>query len=749
MKEKTGPLKGLRVIDFGQYIAGPAAAMILADYGADVIHIDPPGGPRWNDYDVNAVLMRGKRNISLDLKDLKDREIALKLIDTADIVIENFRPGVMDRLGLGWEECHKRDPQLVYCSLPGFSKDDKKRREWQGWEGIVSADGGLYNGRDPVNGEWIRFDALPLASLFAAVIACHSIIAALIVREKSGQGQYVESSLYDACFEVDSTRGVDKQVPMLPGGLTRPKDMANGSLITRMMIKYPCKDGRYIQITPPPRGYRAICTTFFPKEWFTEGPPANAEEIVKEVMLTKTMKEWEEYCQTELGAGVASSLTSEEWMHEAHAQDSRTVIHVDDPVLGETLQPGVPALMLRSGDCAGAEPRHAPDADREEILSELKSPAKKKKYGDGPVEPPLKGIKVLDLSQVVAGPTAGRIFAEYGAEVLKINNPRLLDNFTALAGYETQYNGKKTIFLDLKSEEGKAVMEDLIREYDVFHCNFAQAAYQHLHYTEEELLARNPRMILSQINIHSLGGGREWYRGHEDLGEAITGMSVRYSGTYRPQTLSLLVLDHLTGQMSVLGVLLALYDRMLTGKPQRTQSCLSRSSTWAQIPFMLSYKGKVWDEPAGPKATGYGPLNRIFKACDKEFFLCADVDELRKVPELKELSDDENAAAKALESIFAGKEREYWLSTLRENGISVSPCRLFKLEFAGDEYAFERGIAKVEDHPGIGTLRTTHCGPRMSLTPPKPCYPSHMPGMDTEEFLAEYYKAHPKKDKKA
>ena len=339
---------------------------------------------------------------------------------------------------------------------------------------------------------------------------------------------------------------------------------------------------------------------------------------------------------------------------------------------------------------------------------------------------------------MVAGPTAGRVLAEYGAEVLKINNPRLLDNFTALAGYETQYNGKKTIFLDLKSEEGRAVMEDLIKEYDIFHCNFAQAAYQHLHYTEDELLQRNPKMILSQINIHSLGGGREWYRGHEDLGEAITGMSVRYSGTYRPQTLSLLVLDHLTGQMSVLGVLLALYDRMKTGLPQRTQSCLSRSSTWAQIPFMLSYSGKVWDEPAGPKATGYGPLNRIFKASDREFFLYSSPEELKKIPELSGLPDDAEAAAEALEGIFAEKDRGYWLKLLGENGIPSAPCRLFKLEFAGDEYAFERGIARIEDHPGIGVLRTTHCGPRLSLTPPHPCYPSHMPGMDTEEFMAEY-----------
>ena len=174
MLEKEGCLKGIRVIDFGQYIAGPAAAMILGDYGADVIHIDPPGGPVWNDQNANAILMRGKRNISLDLKKSDDLKIAERLIDTADIVIENFRPGVMDRLGLGWEACQKRSPSLIYCSLPGYSKEDENRKDLQGWEGIISADAGLYNSRDPVKGDWYRFDALPLASIFAAVIACHS-----------------------------------------------------------------------------------------------------------------------------------------------------------------------------------------------------------------------------------------------------------------------------------------------------------------------------------------------------------------------------------------------------------------------------------------------------------------------------------------------------------------------------------------------------------------------------------------------
>src|SRR5260221_1456922 len=97
-----GALDGIRVIDFGQYIAGPLAAVLLSDEGADVIHVDPPSGAAWKS-DADAFLQRGKRRISLDLKSPHDNATAQRLIDSADVVIENFRPGVMDRLGVGAE----------------------------------------------------------------------------------------------------------------------------------------------------------------------------------------------------------------------------------------------------------------------------------------------------------------------------------------------------------------------------------------------------------------------------------------------------------------------------------------------------------------------------------------------------------------------------------------------------------------------------------------------------------------------
>src|ERR1043166_6926069 len=128
-----GALQGIRVIDFGHYIAGPLAAVMLGDEGADVVHIDPPGGPRWR-HPADAFLNRGKRRITLDLKSAGDQLSARRLIERADVVIENFRPGVLDRLGLGVQAMTERNPGLVYCTLPGFAAGDPRAglRAWEG-----------------------------------------------------------------------------------------------------------------------------------------------------------------------------------------------------------------------------------------------------------------------------------------------------------------------------------------------------------------------------------------------------------------------------------------------------------------------------------------------------------------------------------------------------------------------------------------------------------------------------------------
>lgn len=166
----TGVLQGIRVIDFGQYVAGPLAGMMLADQGADVVRVDPPGGPRW-DTPANATRNRGKRSVVLDLKRADDLMIAQQLIETADVVVENFRPGVMERLSLGAQAMTETNPRLVYCSMPGFAPDEP-RAGVRAWEGIVGAATWTYrpspSGSDP---KQPIYTAIPIASCYAAFIS--------------------------------------------------------------------------------------------------------------------------------------------------------------------------------------------------------------------------------------------------------------------------------------------------------------------------------------------------------------------------------------------------------------------------------------------------------------------------------------------------------------------------------------------------------------------------------------------------
>ncbi len=133
----SGALDGIRVIDFGQYIAGPLTAMMLGDQGAEVIRVDPPGGPMLKT-PANAVWNRGKQSIVLNLKENDDRSVAENLIASADVVIENFRPGVMQRFGLDAGSMTGKNGRLVYCSIPGFSADDP-RAAMPGFDGLIGA----------------------------------------------------------------------------------------------------------------------------------------------------------------------------------------------------------------------------------------------------------------------------------------------------------------------------------------------------------------------------------------------------------------------------------------------------------------------------------------------------------------------------------------------------------------------------------------------------------------------------------
>ena len=204
MKKQTHlPLKGVRIIDFGQQIAGPGAAMVMADLGATVVHVDPPAGPQWK-HPANAILNRNKSCINLDLKTPAGLAQALELIAYADVVIESFRPGVMQRLGIDFKQLRQTRPELVTLSMPGFASNDQLRRDWKATEAVVAATAGAFTdmgfnrvlmGLNP------SFSPLPLASSYSITLAASSVVLALMAREKTARGDSIEVPVIAAMME--------------------------------------------------------------------------------------------------------------------------------------------------------------------------------------------------------------------------------------------------------------------------------------------------------------------------------------------------------------------------------------------------------------------------------------------------------------------------------------------------------------------------------------------------------------------
>ncbi len=197
----TGPLEGVRVLELGRYIAAPYAGMLLADLGADVVKVEDPrdgGDPMraWQGASGQspqfAAYNRGKRSVALDLGRPGDREVLLALVDGADVLLENFRPGVMERLGLGWADLRARNPRLVMVSITGFGSVGPMA-DRPAFDTVVSGVSGLYSlVLDP---EQPRPVGPAFSDLLSGMFAALGSLAALRHRDASGEGQHVEASM--------------------------------------------------------------------------------------------------------------------------------------------------------------------------------------------------------------------------------------------------------------------------------------------------------------------------------------------------------------------------------------------------------------------------------------------------------------------------------------------------------------------------------------------------------------------------
>lgn len=251
------PLKGLTVVDLSLFLAGPYAALRLQDLGARVIKIERPDGgdPCRNLYKTkNAevstlfhAINRGKESVALDLKNPADLQAALQLLDRADVVIQNYRPGVADRLGLGHQAISARNPRIVYASISGYGAEG----EWAGLPGqdlLAQARSGFMwlngNAGDPPTPT-----GLALADIYTGALAAQGVLAGLVGRGQTGKGCLVETSLFEAML--------DMQFEMLADYLNHGREMPQRSAVANANVNAPPPYGVYATSD----GYLALAMT--------------------------------------------------------------------------------------------------------------------------------------------------------------------------------------------------------------------------------------------------------------------------------------------------------------------------------------------------------------------------------------------------------------------------------------------------------------------------------------------------------
>ncbi len=717
-----GPLAGVKIVDFGHYVAGPGAAMILADQGAAVTKIDRPGGPAMAT-PANAVLDRGKRHIVLDLKLAEQRATAQRLIDEADVVIENFRPGTLARLGLGPDQQAKRNPKLIYLSLPGFSGQDAEHAGIPAWEGIVAAAMGQFTdmGLNRVlMGIEASYSPLTLASSYAAVFGAMAVVLALRARTRTGIGEVIEVPLAAALMEAlaynslwiedlpERYRSLREREIERRRAAGLPMDLSYDQLqplLDPFYRTYLCKDGRPIYLVsvshvahakralqvlglwdemvaaglPQVDPYRPIATwpggidCTIRAHPITEPWASRLSRRMAEAFLTRDSTEWEQLLG-EAGAPAAAHRTTREWLHSAHPRQAGLIVEVEDARYGRMLQPAPVAWLAHCPPVIGAKPATPEIPVPDKAVAAIE-----------PNTPWLDGITILDMTNVIAGPTIAGTLARFGARVIKLDAvaPSFDPWNTVVMGLYSN-RGKESVLVDINTEKGRAVLDTLIGEVDIVTINASSRQLAALGLDYATLQNKHPKLVLCQLDAWGgpKRGPRSDHPGYDDLVQAASGIMERFGGSLATveEHAHFGTIDVLGGLCAALATSLALLRREKTGTGDLARTSLAAAGQWLQCRFLYDYADRPpFDEPRGRSAKGEGPLYRCYRAEDGWFFFAARGADLQKLAAsallgtVATLAPDQREGF--LEKAFGSRPIVFWQDHLRPFDLGVQPLK--------------------------------------------------------------------------
>jgi crotonobetainyl-CoA:carnitine CoA-transferase CaiB-like acyl-CoA transferase len=669
-----GPLAGLLAVDLSTTLPGAEATQFLADAGADVILVEPPGGSPLRAAAGWPGLLRGKRSIVLDLGDDDHRATLGGLLRQADVMVTTMRPAASARLGFTAERLAAQYPRLVAAVITGWGT----RGPWAGYKGyealIMAKTGVLHSKRQLSAGPDPAYVSVPYASFAAAQTAVQGILAALYERESSGLGQVVEANLvsgvgaldtYNWFYEMILRRYPDAFKPLAAAfdDAGRPQ-----SRLMPALLLAATKDGTWLQFAhTAPRLMKAWLEELGLMEELTDPkwdgfPDLPAPELRFEwwtKMLARvrirTLREWEAvFARNPDVFGEQFRTPDAALEHPQVVSDGRAVT-VDDPDLGPVRQPstlvhagGGPLTAIRpaprvgehSGEvrllAASAWPAEAnPQSSRTEAGSAWSVTR----------DCPLAGVTVLELGGMFAGPFGATLLTDLGARVIKIE-PLDGDTIRGVmafpeAGGGKVLMGKESIALDIRTREGLAIVHGFARSSDlVLQCYRAGVA-KRIGVDEAALKAINPDLVYLNSPGYGIDGPYSAKPAYAPSIGAASGISLTDApwGGLRPENLEQVVRgarnlwaggavpavqsDGIAALGVGSGLLLGLYAKRRGIALTDLVTTMFGSCLQALIGQNTSYRDRPPLTRVDDEFRGLGPLYRLYRASDGWVFLAA------------------------------------------------------------------------------------------------------------------------------
>jgi len=699
--------QGIRVLDCTQGLAGPLATMLLADFGARVLKLEPPGGDRAKDNPGYITWNRNKKRLTLDLCDAADRERFEPLLAAADIAVFDHSPRELEALDLDAETLAKRNPRLIHLWTPPYGTTGRWSELPAHHATLTGLTGSAFR-----QGSYTDQPVWHVAQIVhhaQGVLAASAAGAALIQRGPNGKGRAVTVSGLHAMAETAcpiSHVGLPAMVRGHPLG---------GSASYRL---YQCGDGRWLFLA-------TLFAHFFQRaikalELERIPPGIDIGAAIQAVLSTAPRAHWLALFR-EYDAPAGAVDHREDFLTSEVICANELVAELEHPERGRVRMVGVPA---RLHETPGSVSSLIADATAADIVA-FTAPRAIPNELQARTGPPLAGVKVLDLGSVIAGTYAAGILANFGADVVKVESQEG-DAFRYAMGFINYNRGKRGLGLDLKTAAGQALFHDLARQADVVLDNFRLGVRERLGIDYAALAPLNPRLISCSINTYGSRGPDAALPGFDPLLQARSGLmwaqgGDNEDGAGEPVFHAIPVNDVATAAMGAFAIIAALHARELTGRGQDTETSLAAQSALYQSGDLTWYAGRPPLAKGGRDCIGFSALERFHRCADGWLTLAVTTpkqfEELARALEhpewtrrwtgaaaLAEPRDGELAAEVA--RAFSDIRRNEAVDLLCDAGVPAAPVMRAD-EAHRAEYFWQNGYYELRSHPAEGELITS------------------------------------------